>query len=351
MDMKDVDKNLAVEATIKKDGLVFYNVNKAPFKIYGVYFDDGKYRRMPEDVATATSKNVHYLHAQTAGGRVRFKTDSAVIAIEAKMPNYSDFPHFAKTGSAGFDLYTREAGETREHYARTFTPPLEVGQGYASKADLDNGQMREITIHFPLYSEVSELLVGLEEGSTLEAAEPYRVEMPVVYYGSSITQGGCASRPGNSYQSVISRRLNINYVNLGFSGSAKAEPEMVEYISKLDMSVFVLDYDHNAPTVEHLQNTHEPMFKSIRQTHPNIPIIMMSRPRIDPTAEEQQRLDIVRQTYLNAKTAGDDNVYFIDGATLLAISGHDGMVDRYHPNDLGFASMAKALGDVLEKLL
>ena len=351
MDMKQVDKNLTVEPTIQKDGLAFYDINSAPFKIYGVYLDNGKYRRMPEDVATATSAHVHYLHAQTAGGRVRFKTDSAVIAIEAKMPNYCAFPHFALTGSAGFDLYTRAVGDAQEHYTRTFTPPLEVGQGYASKVTLEDSQMREITVHFPLYSEVSQLLIGLEEGSRLETAESYRVETPVVYYGSSITQGGCASRPGNSYQSIISRRLNINYVNLGFSGSAKAEPEIVEYISKLEMSAFVLDYDHNAPTVEHLQNTHEPMFKAIRQSHPGIPIIMMSRPQFSPNAEERQRLEIVRQTYLNAKSAGDENVYFIDGPALMDMVGYDGMVDRYHPNDLGFASMAKALGDVLEKLL
>ena len=351
MDITKVDKNLAVEATIKKDGLAFYDINNAPFKIYGVYLDDGKYRRLPEAVATATSKFVHYLHAQTAGGRVRFETNSKVIAISAKMPNYGQMPHFAMTGSAGFDLYIREEGDTAEHYANAFVPPLEVGQGYDSKLTLENSKMREITIHFPLYSEVSSLLIGLEEGSRLEEAEPYRVEKPVVYYGSSITQGGCASRPGNSYQSMVSRRLNINYVNLGFSGSAKAEPEMVEYIRNLDMSVFVLDYDHNAPTVEHLQNTHETMFRAVRQSNPDLPVVMMSRPAYRPVGEEQQRLEIVRQTYLNAKAAGDNNVYFIDGPTLMAMAGYDGKVDQYHPNDLGFASMAKAVGDVLEKLL
>ena len=118
--------------------------------------------------------------------------------------------------------------------------------------DYSERKMRSFVINFPLYTDVCELYLGLEESAKVEAAPDYEIKVPVVYYGSSITQGGCASRPGTSYQAIISRRLNCDYVNLGFSGNAKGEPAIAEYIAGLEMSVFVYDYDHNAPNPEHL---------------------------------------------------------------------------------------------------
>ena len=112
-------------------------------------------------------------------------------------------------------------------------------------------------------------------------------------YGSLITQGGCASRHGMSYQSIVSRKFNCDYINLGFSGNAKAEDEITDYIKNLEMFVFVLDYDHNAPTVEYLKNTHEKMFKAVRDAHPDIPVIMMSRPKHFLTEEEKERRKVV----------------------------------------------------------
>jgi hypothetical protein len=102
---------------------------------------------------------------------------------------------------------------------------------------------REWLINFPLYDGINKLWIGIAEGSTLKKAPPFTVSKPVVFYGSSITQGGCASRPGTTYVNYLSRWLNAPVVNLGFCGNAKGEPEMAELISKLDMSAFVLDYD------------------------------------------------------------------------------------------------------------
>ena len=180
---------------------------------------------------------------------------------------------------------------------------------------------------------------------------PYRIEKPVVYYGSSITQGGCASRPGSAYESILSRRFSCDHINLGFSGNAKGEKEMAEYISGLDMAVFVYDYDHNAPSVEHLQMTHEPMFKRIRSAHPDLPIVMMSRPRPKLSPKEEQRLEIIRTTYRNALQSGDRNVYLIDGRTLMQMAGNEGTVDTDHPTDFGFTSMAKTISEVFEQIL
>jgi len=347
-DISEIDVNFRVNTKIEKDDIRFYDVNQPPFAIYGVFYEDGKFRRMPETVAAAVSQRVLALHSNTAGGRVRFETDSPYIAIHAKMPHVGKMAHFALTGSAGFDLYV---GNDQPKYVQTFVPPFGIEDGYECVKDLPDATMREITINLPLYSDVSELYIGLSENAVVRPPKPYRVEKPVVYYGSSITQGGCASRPGNSYQSIVSRRLNCNYVNLGFSGNAKAEDEIAEYISKLDMSVFVYDYDHNAPTNEHLEKTHERMFRIIRKANPDLPIVMMSRPKCYLTQSEELRLEIIRATYQHAKESGDENVYLIDNRMLTELCGNEGTVDNCHPNDFGFAAMAKAVGDVLEKLL
>ena len=344
-DFSKIDSNFKVQTELNVSDIKFYNVLNAPFQIHGVFYDDGKFRRLPEAVAKTVSEKVHLLHSHTSGGRVRFKTDSPYVAIHTKMSNIFKMSNFALTGSVGFDLYVNN------HYASSFVPPFDIQDGYESIIRFPSKELREITINFPLYSSVDELFVGVSEQSKLYDPEPYKLREPIVYYGSSITQGGCASRPGMSYQSIVSRRLNADFINLGFSGNAIAEDEIAEYISKLKMSCFVYDYDHNAPNVEHLRNTHEKMFKRIRQNNPDIPIVMMSRPKFYLTEEEEERLSIIKTTYHNALENGDKNVFLIDGKKLMEIAGVEGIVDDGHPTDFGFVSMAKAVGDVLEKIL
>lgn len=343
-----IDSNFNVETQIKEPDIRFYNVLQVPFRVYGVFYESGKFRRIPEHIAKTVSDGVYRIHASTAGGRVRFKTNSSYIAIHAKMPGIGKMPHFALTGSAGFDLYIHDDAV---RYVQTFVPPFAIQDGYESVIHFGSSQMRELTINFPLYSEVSELYIGLCDSAAVYEPTPYKTETPIVYYGSSITQGGCASRPGNSYESIISRRLDCDYINLGFSGNARAEDEIAEYIRDLNMSVFVFDYDHNAPTVEHLERTHQKMFREIRAKNPALPIVLMSRPKYCLTDEEKQRLAIIKKTYDDAKSAGDENVYLLDGFALMELAKNDGTVDGCHPNDLGFASMAKALGDLLEKIV
>jgi len=343
-DISSIDKNFAVKSNIDKADIRFYRIDEPPFAIYGVFKENGKYRRMPEDAAKAVSEGVYRLHTNTAGGRVRFVTDSSYVAIVAKMSRIGKMPHFAFTGSAGFDLY---AGN---RYVKTFVPPVNISEGYESVIDIGQNELRDITVNFPLYSNVEELYIGIQDTAVLREAPAYKNKKPVVYYGSSITQGGCASRPGMSYQSILSRRFDLDYVNLGFSGSARAEDTVTEYIKNLDMSLFVYDYDHNAPSSEHLANTHEKMFKAVRAEHPDIPVIIMSRPKHLLNAEEQKRLKIIEATYNNAVSLGDKNVYFLNGEQLTRLCGGEGTVDGCHPTDLGFASMAEALAKVMENI-
>jgi hypothetical protein len=294
---------------------------------------------MPEQIAKSISPNIDRLHIHTAGGRVKFITNSRYVAIKAVMPVIGKMPHFALTGSAGFDLYTGK----RETYCQTFTPSFNITDGYESVIHFESRAQREITINFPLYSAVSALYIGLEEDAVLKKSSGYPSQKPIVFYGSSITQGGCASRPGSAYTSILSRALQMDHINLGFSGSAKAEDAMAQYIRSLDMAFFVYDYDHNAPHIEHLKQTHQRMFSIIRQAQPQLPIIILSRPKNRLNAADKARLQVIRNTYEAALAAGDQNVYFIEGPALMKYAKNDGTVDNCHPTDLGFYSMAKVL--------
>ena len=343
----EIDPNFDVKAAFGRDDVVLRSCREKPFSVHGVFHSDGQFRRMPTEVAEAVSPGVLNLHKHTAGGRVRFRTDSPFIAIDARSTGQGRMAHFALTGSAGFDLYAD--GE----YRKTFVPLMNGPASYQSLADLGERRMRDILIEFPLYSFVSELLIGLSEDAAVEEAAPYRHAKPAVFYGSSITQGGCASRPGTCYQGFLSREFDLDYINLGFSGNAKGEDAMIEYLASLDPSIFFLDYDHNAPTPEHLAATHEKLFLAFRAAHPDTPVVMMNRPKKHLSAEEGRRREVVKTTYQNALARGDRHVYFVDNEALTAFCGNEGTVDGCHPTDYGFASMARALSELIrrEKLL
>lgn len=343
-DITKVDKNFIVNTDIKRDDMKLFNCEEAPFKIYGVFKEGDRFRRMPEEIAKKVSEGVYSLHSNTAGGRVKFMTNSSYIAIQTVMDKVGKMSHFPLAGSAGFDLYINNI------YKKTFVPPFDITDGYAAIYETEDNEMKEVLINFPLYSDVKELYIGLREDAEVKEAPGYLNEKPVVTYGSSITQGGCASRSGMSYQGIFSRKLNCDYLNLGFSGSAKGEDEMAEYIRNLDMSVFVYDYDHNAANPQYLKNTHEKMFKTIREGHPDLPVIMMCRPKHILTGEECERREIIETTYKNALEKGDKNVYFIDGAELTSLCGNEGTVDNCHPTDFGFNSMAEAIYKVMKDI-
>lgn len=348
--LDEIDQNFKIETKINKPDIKFYSVLENPFKIYGLIYENNKFRRMPEKIAKTVSEGVNYLHTNTAGGRVRFKTDSSYIAIFAKMSNIGKMDHFALTGSSGFDMYIKKDGI--EKFCTTFRPPFDLDNGYESLFNFNTKEMREITINFPLYSDVDMLYIGLEENATVEEPTSYAYSKPIVYYGSSITQGGCASRPGNAYTSILARKFNIDHINLGFSGNAKGENEIADYIANLEMQIFVYDYDHNAPTSEHLQNTHEKMFQTIRKNNPNLPIIMMTSVSMDRCHDDRAKhREIIYQTYQNAKNNGDQNVYFWDGTKEFEPYEDYGTVEGCHPNDQGFFGMATALEPILKEIL
>ncbi|MCI8331907.1 MAG: hypothetical protein HFE78_03690 [Clostridiales bacterium] len=358
--IEQIDQNFQTNENKIDTDTTFWDSTEAPFRIYGLLTPaqtGGTFLRMPTHIAGAVSDGVSVLNAHTAGGRIRFRTNSPFITIRAKLHRVENMPHMTLCGSAGFDLYYLDKGENR--YSGTFIPPRDVADTciYESRINMrlltgeTEYSMRDITIHFPLYSGVRSLQIGLKNGSAIQSPTEYRYTKPIVFYGSSITQGGCASRPGNAYQSIIARDLDCDFINLGFSGNAKGEDAMADYIANLPMSVFVYDYDHNAPTVEHLQNTHERFFLRVRAQRPDLPVIMISRPQTPLSPEGKMRRSIIETNYQNALKRADKNVWFINGEEFfLKHGGNSETVDGAHPNDLGFMYMAEQIETVLKQV-
>ncbi len=347
MNIQQFDKNFALKKYTARENTEGYNVLSEPFSLHGLLpprHPEDVFRRMPEQTANSVSEAVAFLHTNCAGGRVRFCTNSAYIAVLAKMGEIGKMPHFALTGSAGFDLYCGAS-----HIA-SFQPSFDITDELFGEVTDCGGEMREYTLNFPLYSQVRELYIILERDAQVMPPKPYTIAKPVVFYGSSVTQGGCASRPGTCYSAVLSRRMDFEHMNLGFSGSAMGEPEMADYIAGLEMSAFIYDYDYNAPDAEHLEKTHERFFQTIRRAHPDIPIVCLNRPFF---LAEAQRTAIIRRTVENAQSTGDKNVYFLDIYQWLRQQGveNEATVDRCHPNDLGFYYMAQAVEEVLRHSL
>jgi lysophospholipase L1-like esterase len=347
---KELDKNMIVSADA--EGLVWYDAASAPFELYGFAGVEGDtYRRLPKEVAEATNPGTARNASHTCGGRVRFSTDSNRIAIRVKMPYMTKYDHMPMTGAAAFDMY--EDFENSHHYVCTFRCQMTDTEGYTSKRGVAGGKMRNYTINFPLYSPVSALEIGIDEGAKLGEGAKYRQTPPIVYYGSSITQGACASRPGIAYQSIISRRNEIDFVNLGFSGNAKGEQSMADYIAALPMTAFVCDYDHNAPNAEHLKATHYNFYKTIREKNPKLPIIFVSKPDFDNGFEASvERRRVIEDTFYRAREEGDPHVFYIDGQGLYrGYHKEECSTDGSHPNDIGMMKMAESIGQLLERVL
>ena len=355
-DIGQIDKNLHIEETIDKDDIVFHDVRKADVDLYGLYRPREVYPflRMPLEDAEKVSERVFVMAKRTAGARVRFKTDSPYIAIRMTKPARKSFmAHMTHIGCAGFDCYAYEDGKYK--FIKSFIPAVKMLPGYESLIELGGKKERELVINFPLYDRVDDLWLGIQEGCTLTPGTPYEVKKPVLFYGSSITEGGCASRPGNCYTAMVCRWLDCDHVNLGFSGNAKGEKEMAEYIAKQEMSVFVMDYDYNSDT-ENLQRTHWNMYDIIRKAQPELPIIMASKcdQRYHPEKQEEvlYRRGLIMENYQRALDAGDKHLQFLDGQTAYPpYGGDDCTVDGAHPNDLGFFAMANAFYPYIKRAL
>jgi lysophospholipase L1-like esterase len=217
--------------------------------------------------------------------------------------------------------------------------------------------MRCFTLNFPLYQGVRGVQIGLMPGAEIQPPPAWVANGRIVIYGTSITQGGCASRPGMAYTNILSRRLNLEVINLGFSGSGKGEPEVVEQVGGVpDPMLFVLDYEANAG--EGLAETLPQAIRILRRRHPAAPILVVSRIAFssditheDWLAARERSRDMQSRLVAGLRDRGDKAVYFQDGSRLLGADFDECTVDGVHPNDVGFARIAGGLEHEIRKIL
>ena len=368
MKLEELDKNFAVQTTNGKT-LVFLPMTTPEIEVDGLMFFAKEHQLCRLSLASVVEQTVGVQDESwmPAGVQVRFKTNSKIIGVKYRLRRLPNVGRMPLSGNSGFDLYLGQGSNKRfaavtsnEYGSLEYSsmlmdmsrgePAPEVSSVYQPIPGTD---LREVTINFPTYNILDDVSFGLEPGSEVLPPTPFAIEKPIAFYGSSITQGGCSSRPGNTYIQHLSRRLDAHVVNLGFSGCARAEEPMNRFLSSLDLSALVIDYDHNAPSAEYLNETHEKLFKTVRAAHPELPILLVTRPDTDLNlVDSNQRLEVVRATYQHALDAGDRNVYFVDGRTLFGDDSRDACtVDGCHPNDLGFYRMANVIEPILRQAL
>ena len=217
------DPNMATRPA-PTDGMVWHSPAEAPFRLAGFpWFErDRLYRRLPHKAVPPLPAAVDALAWHTAGGQVAFKTDSRRIAIKVRLHRVNLFDHMTATGLKGFDLYRGLPG--RMQYIATTRFPARAMAYDATLWNAERAKMDVYTLNFPLYAGVKEVWIGLDKKARVVAPPPYASQDPIVIYGTSITQGGCANRPGMAFTNILARRLNRPIVNLGFSGSGRWSP-------------------------------------------------------------------------------------------------------------------------------
>lgn len=356
--VQEIDKNMRLDETINTD-IKWLSPMEAPFRLSGFAWmeKDRIYRRLPLYSPYGIPGAVDTLSNCTAGGQIHFRTDTVKLSIRVRLSGAANMNHMPATGQCGFDCYLGEPGHL--YFCKTTRYDHKESQYEFTFFEVKERKLRTVVLNFPLYQGVEQVMVGVDKQAEVMEPLPYRSDKCVIFYGTSITQGGCASRPGMAYTNIISRRLNMKCINLGFSGSGKGEPEMARIITEIEKpGCIVLDYEANSIDPEHFHKTLPEFVKILRSAHRGVPILVVSQIRfanelIDEDsfkkslANKDFQLKMVEE--LNLK--GDKFIYFYDGSELLGDSFDECTVDGVHPTDLGFLRIADKLTPVLEKIL
>ncbi len=344
-----------IEDTIE---LNWHALDSEPFRLSGLawYDQDRALRRLPKSASGNIRPGVDDLANQPTGVQVAFRTDSRKLHVRASIAASERYDHMPATAQCGFDLYLGDPEKMHFHTVTRFNP---ADSKYESPLlDLPDRELRSVTLNLPIFAQVESASVGLDADASIQAPLPWSQDGRIVIYGTSITHGGCASRPGMSYTNILSRMLNMEIINLGFSGNGIGEPEVIELVAEIpDSRLIVLDYEANAGH-EGLINTLPGALDIIRARHPEVPLLVLSRIRFswefgseEADAPRKEARDYQAAVVAEHRQAGDANIHFMDGAELLTSTPDECTVDGVHPTDLGFSQMANALFPVIRDLI
>jgi hypothetical protein len=285
------------------------------------------------------------LSHHTAGMCLYFATSAESIKVRWTVRGESlAMPHMPATGVSGIDLYAK-TDEGRWVFRQNGRP-----QAVSNEATFHVTPGSSCMLYLPLYNGVKSIAIGIQRDKALSipVAPIHKHDKPIVFYGTSITQGGCASRPGMAYTAIVQRQLDLPVINLGFSGNGRMEPEMADLLAELDPAAYVLDCIWNM-SPEMVSERVGPFVKKLRQVRPGTPVLLTEDCSVSNTTPTNKGA-ILRRIYQELKTDGIAHLYFLPNRDMLGDDG-DGTVDGVHPNDLGMMRQAAIFSKSLAAIL
>jgi hypothetical protein len=312
------------------------------------YFD-----RLPASAESKVRKPVWNLSRHSAGMAIRFETDATEIHVDYKL--YSTnlaMSHMPATGVSGADLYAKDEKGVWRWVAVTRPSSQIVKTQLIS--DIRPGQ-REYMLYLPLYNGVDSFRVGVPKENHFAGLTP-RKQKPILFYGTSITHGACASRPGMPHPAILGRRFDMPVINLGFSGNGQMEKEVGDYLVQLDPAVYVIDCLPNM-NANLLKERAIPLIEQLRKARPDTPIVMVEDRTNTNAWILQSKMErhtssrkVFKDAYKSLLQSGMKNLYYVEGEPLLG-DDSDGATDGSHPSDLGFMRQANVLEPAIRKAL
>jgi hypothetical protein len=336
--------------------ILFYDALQLGLEGQGFANVKAPYDRLPATAEGKVRPEVWGLSRHSAGLAVRFVTDANTIHARWTLTSDKlDMPHMPSTAVSGLDLYVKMPDGKLRWLANK--PPTAKTTSVALVSGIPAGKY-EFMLYLPLYNGVQSLEIGIPRESSLEKAPPRDAQhaKPIVFYGTSITQGGCASRPGMVHTAILGRWLERPVINLGFSGNGRMEKEVAELMAEIDAAAFVIDCLPNL-TADQVAERTAPLVKILREKRPETLIVLVEdRNYTDgfllPDKRERNETSqaALQKAFEELKAAGDKNLYYIPGAGMIG-DDSEGTVDSSHPTDLGFYRQAEAFLKVLCPIL
>lgn len=315
-----------------------------------------RYERLPSKLENVSRKDVWRLGQNSAGLYIRFRSNTTSMRIKWQSTFDNEQNHMTDLGTRGLDLYALVNGEWR-----AVAPVRPTRKGVNEWTIIRNmlPEYREYMLYLSLYDGVKSLEIGVDEGAYLgqpEVASP-STEKPIVMYGSSILQGGCASRPGMAYTNIIGRRFDREVFNLGFSGNARLDMEIAHLMASVkDPGAFVLDFVPNSSD-KLINEVAEKFFRVLRDAHPDVPVIFVEDPIFPRSAFDTKlheevvgRNIAMTQLFKRLKKAGERKIYYVSAKKMLGDDG-DATVDGSHFTDVGALRYVENIMPALKKAL
>lgn len=337
-----------------EDSIRFYD--GLSFDVIGKYHTEKHWGRFPERYKNTLRENVWNLGQSSAGIGVRFNTNATTIMVRWTVRNETNLKHMPATGVKGVDLYAFAKGKWQ--YVRTGFPSERTTEAtLLSKGD---GISREYLLNLPLYDGVISVEIGVNKGSEITGAKQKLLitDKPVVYYGTSIAQGGCASRPGLAFTNILARKLDRTFLNFGFSGNGTIETSVGEAMAEIDAALFVIDCNANTGADLIYERTIS-LVNLLAQKRPGVPVLLVEgfmnesfylTPAAGVNESVVNKRNELKRAFEKLKKAGAKNIYYKTGDGLIG-DDHEGTVDGIHPNDIGMMRIADSLFPVLKKIL